>query len=85
MSNFDERVAAIKTLESLRDRTLFTYFKGLEMSKRDITQERAELASLVWDDIVEGVVMMNGDIGIVLEAGLEVIINNAIEDYIKRG
>jgi hypothetical protein len=29
--------------------------------------------------------MMNGDIGIVLEAGLEVIINNAIEDYIKRG
>ena len=81
----EERVMAIKMLESLRDRTLFTYFKSLEMSKREITPEKVETASLVWDDIVEGAVMMGGDVGILLEAGLEVIINNAIEDYTKRG
>jgi hypothetical protein len=29
--------------------------------------------------------MAGGDIGILLEAGLEVVINNAVEDYIKNG
>lgn len=85
MSKLQEKVMAIKMLESIRDRVLFTYFKGLEMSKREITPHRIETASLVWDDIMEGAVMLNGDVGILLEAGLEVIINNAIEDYTERG
>ena len=72
-------------MESMRERVLFTYFKSLEMGKRKLTVEKQEIASLIWDDMLQTVVMLNGDMGILLEAGLEVIIDNAVEDYTKKG
>lgn len=72
-------------LESIRDRVLFTYFKSLELAKKPITLDNQELASQVWDDIVDFAIFNKGDIGLLLEAGLEVIINHAIEDYMKKG
>jgi len=85
MGKLKERIAAVKMMESMRERVLFTYFKSLEMSKRKLTVEKQEIASLIWDDMLQTVVMLNGDMGILLEAGLEVIIDNAVEDYTKKG
>lgn len=72
-------------LESMRDRVLFTYFKSLQMTKRPINNDVQELASQVWDDMFDLVMSNGGDVGLLFEAGLEVIIDNAIEDYAKRG
>jgi len=85
MGKLKERIAAVKMMDSMRERVLFTYFKSLEMSKRKLTVEKQEIASLIWDDMLQTVVMLNGDMGILLEAGLEVIIDNAVEDYTKKG
>jgi hypothetical protein len=85
LANKQDRVASVKMMESLRDRVLFTYFKSLELAKKPITIDSQEISSIIWDDMVDTVVMAGGDIGILLEAGLEVIINNAVEDYIKNG
>ena len=76
---------AISMLESIRDRVLFTYLKSLELSKRELTLDKQELASRVWDDMVDFAIFNKGDVGILLEAGLEVIIDNAIEDYTSKG
>lgn len=72
-------------MEEMRDRVLFTYFKSLQMAHKPINNDVQELASQVWDDMLDLVVSNGGDIGLLLEAGLEVIIDNAVEDYSKRG
>lgn len=79
------KMNSIKIMESMRDRVLFTYFKSLQMSKKTINQEAQELASQAWDDMLDLVVSNGGDISLLFEAGLEVIIDNAIEDYAMRG
>lgn len=81
----NNKIITIKAMESMRDRVLFTYFKALQMAKKPINQDVQELASQVWDDMVDLVITNNADIGLLLEAGLEVIIDNAIEDYSKTG
>lgn len=81
----NNKIITIKAMESMRDRVLFTYFKALQMAKKPINNDVQELASQVWDDMFDLVLSNNGDIGLLLEAGLEVIIDNAIEDYAKRG
>lgn len=75
----------IKMLESLRDKVLFTYLKSLEMGKRSITLEKQELASQVWDDIFDFTLINRGDFSPLLEAGLEVIIDNAVLEYLEKG
>lgn len=72
-------------LESLRDKVLFTYLKSLEMGKRSITLEKQELASQVWDDIFDFTLINRGDFSPLLEAGLEVIIDNAVLEYLEKG
>ena len=75
----------IKMLESLRDKVLFTYLKSLEMGKKSITLEKQELASQVWDDIFDFTLINRGDFSPLLEAGLEVIIDNAVLEYVEKG
>lgn len=72
-------------LNSMRDRVLFTYFKSLELAKKPITLDNQELASQVWDDLVDFAIFNKGDVGVLLEAGLEVIINHAIDEYLEKG
>ena len=72
-------------LESLRDKVLFTYLKSLEMGKKSITLEKQELASQVWDDIFDFTLINRGDFSPLLEAGLEVIIDNAVLEYLEKG
>jgi hypothetical protein len=72
-------------LESLRDKVLFTYLKSLEMGKKSITLEKQELASQVWDDIFDFTLINRGDFSPLLEAGLEVIIDNAVLEYVEKG
>ena len=71
-------------LESLRDKVLFTYLKSLEMGKKSITLEKQELASQVWDDIFDFTLINRGDFSPLLEAGLEVIIDNAVLEYVEK-
>lgn len=80
-----KHIIAMSMLEGIRDRVLFTYFKSLELSKQELTLEKQELASRVWDDMVDFAIFHKGDISALLEAGLEVIIDNAIEDYTASG
>lgn len=75
----------VKMLESLRDKVLFTYLKSLEMGKKSITLEKQELASQVWDDIFDFTLINRGDFSPLLEAGLEVIIDNAVLEYVEKG
>lgn len=72
-------------LHSMRERVLFTYFKSLELGKKQITAEHQELSSQIWDDIIDFAIFNKGDIGVLLEAGLEVIINHAIDEYLEKG
>lgn len=72
-------------LNSMRDRVLFTYFKSLEMAKKPITLEKQELASQIWEDLVDFGTFVKGDIGLLLEAGLEVVIDHAIDEYMEKG
>lgn len=76
---------AMSMLDSIRDRVLFTYLKSLEMAKKPITLDNQELASQVWDDIVDFAIFNKGDVGPLMEAGLEVIINHAIDEYLEKG
>lgn len=76
---------AMSMLNSMRDRVLFTYFKSLELAKKPITLDNQELASQVWDDLVDFAIFNKGDVGVLLEAGLEVIIDHAIDEYLEKG
>lgn len=76
---------AMAMLVSMKERVLLTYYKSLHMAKKEITLEKQGLASEVWEDLVDFAMFAKGDIGILLEAGLEVVIDNAIDEYMDKG
>jgi hypothetical protein len=47
--------------------------------------EKQELVSRIWDDMVDFTIFNKGDVGVLLEAGLEVMVENAIDAYTSKG
>jgi len=80
-----KKLLGMEMLVNARDATLFAYFKSLEMGNKKMTPMLQDLASQVWDDMVDFVMINDGDVGILIEAGLEVIINTSIEDEMEKG
>jgi hypothetical protein len=76
---------AMAMFTSMKERVIFTYFKSLELAEKEVTPERMQIAEEVWEDMVDFAIFTKGDIGMLLEAGLEVVIDEAIDDYMQKG
>jgi hypothetical protein len=57
----------------------------LDPPRREFMLEKQELVSRIWDDMVDFTIFNKGDVGLLLEAGLEVMVENAIEAYTSKG
>jgi hypothetical protein len=80
-----KHMIAIATLERIRERVFMTYLESLDQPRREFMLEKQELVSRIWDDMVDFTIFNKGDVGVLLEAGLEVMVENAIDAYTSKG
>lgn len=80
-----KHMIAIATLERIRERVFMTYLESLDPPRREFMLEKQELVSRIWDDMVDFTIFNKGDVGVLLEAGLEVVVENAIDAYTSKG
>jgi hypothetical protein len=80
-----KHMIAIATLERIREKVFMTYLESLDQPRREFMLEKQELVSRIWDDMVDFTIFNKGDVGVLLEAGLEVMVENAIDAYTSKG
>lgn len=78
MKSKEDISASFALLESFRESSLAIFYESMELDGHEITEELIDLGNHVWEDLENFLIMSGGDLNLLLQIGLEALIDTAI-------